>query len=89
MSSEEIQPDAWATFSDSYDVMDDLDADEEYLIVDDDTHKQPLYSAETILNRYQALLGEEVEKHGDKPKSYRKAKENLLYEIADAEEEVE
>lgn len=48
MSSEEIEADAWATFSDSYRVMDDLDVHEEYVIVDDDTHKEPLYSAERI-----------------------------------------
>ena len=48
MSSEEIEPDAWATFSDTYRVMDDLDADEQYVRVRDDTHKEPLYSAETI-----------------------------------------
>jgi len=48
MSSEELEADAWASFSESYRVMDDLDADEEYLIVDDDKHKEPLYSAETI-----------------------------------------
>jgi len=81
MSSEEIEPDAWATFSDTYRVMDDLDADEEYLIVEDDTHKEPLFSAETILQRHEALIEEEVQEHGHKPKSYRHAKERLLEEI--------
>jgi hypothetical protein len=86
MSSEEIQPDAWARFSDSYRVMDDLDADEEYLIVEDDTHKEPLYSAGSIVQRHEAILQEEIEKHGRKPKTYRKAHERLLKEL---EEEVE
>jgi len=63
MSSEEIKPDAWATFSNSYRVLDDLEADEEHLIVEDDTHKQPLYSADTIkqlwINDYKkSILGE-------------------------------
>jgi hypothetical protein len=55
MSSEEIEADAWASFSDSYRVIDDLDALEEYVIVDDDTHKEPLYSAETIQDKAESF----------------------------------
>ena len=42
------EPDAWATFTDTYGVMDDLDADEEFLVVHEDTHKKPLYAPDTI-----------------------------------------
>jgi len=48
MSSEEIEPDAWATFSDSYRVLEDLEPYEEYLLIDEHTHKEPLYSPGTI-----------------------------------------
>jgi len=63
MSSEEIEPDAWATFSDSYGVLEDLEPHEEYLLIDDDTHKEPLYSAETIKQLWKddykkSILGE-------------------------------
>ena len=55
MSSEEVKPDAWATFSDTYRVMDDLDADEQYVRVRDDTHKEPLYSAEKIQQKAESF----------------------------------
>jgi len=65
MSSEELEPDAWATFSDTYRVMDDLDADEEYLIVEDDTHKEPLFSAQTIQNQLEKSKIENPNKFGN------------------------
>jgi len=45
-----------------------------------------LFSAETIVQRHEAILQEEIEKHGRKPKTYRKAHERLLEEL---EEEVD
>jgi len=65
MSSEELEPDAWATFSDTYRVMDDLDEDEEYLIVEDDTHKEPLFSAQTIQNQLEKSKIENPNKFGN------------------------
>ena len=36
---------------------------------------------QTILQRHEAILQEEIEKHGKKPKTYRKAHERLLEEL--------
>lgn len=41
--------DAWATFGDTYHVMDDLDENKDFLIVEDDTHAEPLFSSSKVL----------------------------------------
>jgi len=53
MSSEEIEPDAWAAFRDNYRVIDSLDAHKEHVIVEPDTHKEPLWSAKKIQDEIQ------------------------------------
>ena len=80
MSSEELKADAWASFSDSYRVMDDLDAHEEYVIVDDDTHKEPLYSAETIQEEMEGIRNQlhYVLAHSDLEKSLQTRLETAI-----------
>lgn len=59
------EPDAWATFSNTYGVMDDLDADREYLIIDEGYHPSPLFSFGNIKNGIRQILLEVDEELDD------------------------
>jgi len=99
MSSEEIEPDAYS-FERYFKMKTDSETKyapkhpEEWIdevevdisIVPESIDK--LFSAETILERYEDILEEELNEHGFKRKSYRQALERLIDEIADKTEEL-
>jgi hypothetical protein len=77
-----VEPDAWATFTDTYGVMDDLDADREYLIVEEDTHAEPLFAASTIQEAIENLRQKiYAEGFGEDDKKERVAALDALKEL--------